>query len=428
MPRFPLPITWRCPSSHVALATIVVQHWNHGPRSGVPMQARPGAPLGLIAGNYGLWSTGDATLVSHPAQDDAGLDCAVLCRFNLPLVRLAFKLIARGFGCRLIGKRDFKKDLARLLDKFGKEPCGAPALVERIDRHCLDEALPAKKRAAADLEELRDLCDCLKVLLQRMPDAAQYALRAHGPDVRAALREAIELLFVPIGTEKRTIDLSTVHRAKGLEWHRTYVLQPKALPLAFVMQGGQPWERDQELNCVYVGLTRSKRDLIFLRHLNLKDNPESIVELLGEESFAEDEEDYWDDYMRQEKQRASRARKARATQSHAIQARQASQASQASQPEPWPAMSPAGSQRAPRGRPDDVPLSQPLTTPCARAVLGVSRGGGAEAVKRAWKRKVLTTHPDRIHRPDHAYFGRSAAEAGRAFRQAHAAYELLFPQ
>ena len=59
-----------------------------------------------------------------------------------------------------------------------------------------------------------------------------------------------------------TISLSTVHRAKGLEADRVFILDPSSLPLKW--RSMKPWQRDQEDNLKYVALTRSKEDLYFV--------------------------------------------------------------------------------------------------------------------------------------------------------------------
>ncbi len=56
-----------------------------------------------------------------------------------------------------------------------------------------------------------------------------------------------------------TVTLSTVHRAKGLEGERIFILQANDLPLTWRNQ--TQWQRQQEDNLLYVALTRSKSKL-----------------------------------------------------------------------------------------------------------------------------------------------------------------------
>ena len=78
--------------------------------------------------------------------------------------------------------------------------------------------------------------------------------------------------------EERQVVLSTVHRAKGLEWDTVYLLQPGDLPLRHIMEWGSENDRRQEHNVQYVAYTRARQKLVFLRHLNKnRDEPWSVA-------------------------------------------------------------------------------------------------------------------------------------------------------
>jgi superfamily I DNA/RNA helicase len=55
------------------------------------------------------------------------------------------------------------------------------------------------------------------------------------------------------------IVLSTVHKIKGLEADRVFIIRPDILP----MQAIKSWERQQEKNLEYVAITRAKNILIY---------------------------------------------------------------------------------------------------------------------------------------------------------------------
>lgn len=81
----------------------------------------------------------------------------------------------------------------------------------------------------------------------------------------------------------KVIQLSTVHKAKGLEWERVYILQPDDLPLGNVMECGKRWQQAEEIHCGYVAYTRSLNELILLRHLKLgKDSAPADMDPLWE--------------------------------------------------------------------------------------------------------------------------------------------------
>lgn len=69
----------------------------------------------------------------------------------------------------------------------------------------------------------------------------------------------IEGLF---SDDRPSVVLSTVHRAKGLEEDRVFMLYPDKLPL--IWENQQSWELKQEMNLKYVALTRVKAELVFV--------------------------------------------------------------------------------------------------------------------------------------------------------------------
>jgi hypothetical protein len=62
--------------------------------------------------------------------------------------------------------------------------------------------------------------------------------------------------------EATRVRLSTIHRAKGGEAARVYILQPEHIPWPF----GNPRDAEQERNLEYVAKTRAKAELVFLVH------------------------------------------------------------------------------------------------------------------------------------------------------------------
>ncbi|GGS44045.1 UvrD-helicase domain-containing protein [Deinococcus knuensis] len=227
--EWPLSVSFRCARAVVGAARTVSDF----------ITAAPGAPRGAVE------HLSAADLDVRPGD-------AVLCRLNAPLLRLALDLLARGVRVHLTGR-----DLAgRLLDVAGA------ALPPNFTRQQADDSLSAylngrlesleraeaagDRRARRAAQDLRDLCRCALLLARRVT--------RRGPARHEDLRALLARLHAPAGGEAGVVTLSTVHRAKGLEWPRVTVLHPELMPLS----GGDP----QEERCVqFVAFTRARTTL-----------------------------------------------------------------------------------------------------------------------------------------------------------------------
>ena len=74
----------------------------------------------------------------------------------------------------------------------------------------------------------------------------------------ADLKVKIKTIFTD---EIEGICLSTVHKIKGLEANRVFIVRPDLLPLPNV----RSWQAIQEKNLEYVAITRAKLELIYDR-------------------------------------------------------------------------------------------------------------------------------------------------------------------
>jgi len=65
----------------------------------------------------------------------------------------------------------------------------------------------------------------------------------------------------------RVVKLSTVHKAKGLGFHRVYLLQPHDLVRGAVLHFAPDWHKRLEVNTAFVAQTRAYQELIFLQQV-----------------------------------------------------------------------------------------------------------------------------------------------------------------
>ena len=224
--QLPLTVTYRCPKSVVSLAQTVVSH----------IVAADEAPEGIVR--------------TIQAIDIAGQDLqpsdAILCRKTKPLVELAYTLIRKGVACHVEGK-DIGVGLLKLVNKYSAKTLDA--LKDKLeafrDRECVK--LIAKGRET-QAENLADRVDTVFVMMD-------------GCKTVRDLANKIASMFMDSEDEPRpTLTLATVHRSKGREWSRVFLLGANVwMPSKYARQ---QWQLDQEYSLIYVAYTRAKHELV----------------------------------------------------------------------------------------------------------------------------------------------------------------------
>lgn len=235
----PLTVTYRCPKKVVELAHNWVSH----------IQAAPEAPDGIVR------ELDSVEFAGLGAADFTARD-VILCRNTKPLIEQALKMIRKGIGCRVEG-RDIGQSLLALVNKW-KSVHSLDDLREHLEEYRDRETrklLSRGQRAKAAIVE--DKVDSLYAVME--------SLGSEGTLYK--LKDRITSLFgdTTPGTEPRLCTLSTIHKAKGREWDRVYLLGRRALmPSKYAKQD---WELEQEANLCYVAVTRTKRELVEVEYV-----------------------------------------------------------------------------------------------------------------------------------------------------------------
>lgn len=244
----PLTTTYRCASRIVALAQEYVQDFT------AAEDAKPGT-IEVRSGQE---------LLDHAVGGDF-----ILSRKNAPLVSLCLRYLVRNKPARIIG-RDIGEDLLELVERAGAVTVeGLLAWVAKYKER-EEKRLRGLDREDLEtqLEALGDRCSCLEAI-------------ADGAETMEELRARCDYLFVTdvqASEDHERIVLSTVHRAKGLERVRVWILANtfkaahevqarilEALARAAVKrERTMRWDETEEQNIWYVGLTRAKRALYFV--------------------------------------------------------------------------------------------------------------------------------------------------------------------
>ena len=173
----------------------------------------------------------------------------ILCRVNAPLVSETFKFLKAGRRANIQG-RDIGQGLISTVKK-----CKAASVVDltgKIDDWLHKET--SKERAKRNpndtrIASLQDRADCLQCFTM-------------GCNTVDEVIRKIEAVFTD-SKDSTGIRLSSVHRAKGLESQRVFIIVTKEAPMPHPMSK-QPWEKEQEQNICYVAVTRAISELIWV--------------------------------------------------------------------------------------------------------------------------------------------------------------------
>lgn len=220
--ELPLSICWRCPSSHLSLARILVPS----------IMDRPDAPEGEIE------ETVDGALVRMVKPGEM-----VICRSNAPLLGLAYALITQNIPVMIRG-RNIGSGLVEIIKKL--KPGSVQDLVRKLKLYKQSnyEKLVEREASETVIQAHLDACECIQIICD-----------AH--DNVFGMIESIETLFAE-GDDEQKVILSSIHRAKGSETDTVYLLQPHLCG----REGKNAEMTIQEANLLYVALTRAKRRLV----------------------------------------------------------------------------------------------------------------------------------------------------------------------
>lgn len=224
----PLTMTFRCPRLIVER-----QHWH------VPTYRAHEANREGRFESWQEWGPQRLREAGYPT---------VLCRNTGPLLKLAFRLLRAGVGCSVAG-RDIGRSLIALSRKISKDDEQAASSVMKaiVDWRGKQIELAI---AADQVERVESISD--------RAEALQAVLESSGAQTAGDLRQLLEQLFA---REGGLVRLSTIHRAKGLEWEGVLHLDPWRLPSKWARRAGGA-ALAQEKNLKYVCETRTKELLV----------------------------------------------------------------------------------------------------------------------------------------------------------------------
>lgn len=227
--RLSLTVTFRCATSIVAEARRIVPD----------IEAAPGAPVGVVR----TAPQAEMMIAARPGD-------FILSRTNAALASVCLNLIRSGTPARIVGS-DIGPGLIKLVHRMarggGRSGDEVADLLARLtawrDRE-VKRATAAKRQERADL-----VSDQTAMIVALAVDVVSIA----------ALIDTIEDVFADDGRPR--VMCSTIHRAKGLEADRVWIL-------ADTLESIRPktsLQEVEEANLKYVAITRARRELVWTR-------------------------------------------------------------------------------------------------------------------------------------------------------------------
>jgi DNA helicase II / ATP-dependent DNA helicase PcrA len=209
----------------------------------------------------------------------------VLCRVNAPLISEALRFIKDGRKAVVRG-RDFGGSLIRFVEKMRAND--VPHLLECVDtwyeNECRAEA-KKKHSSEAKLIALEDKRSCVhafaegSLTVKEVTDKMELVFAGKQcPTCGKTYAESTERCYnksckrpepgekYPVGPKlimPKGVLFSSVHRAKGLEADRVFIITGKNAPMPHPMAKTK-WQRQQEMNIKYIAITRAIDELYWV--------------------------------------------------------------------------------------------------------------------------------------------------------------------
>jgi hypothetical protein len=179
----------------------------------------------------------------------------VLCRTTAPVVAECLKFIKNGVKAVVKG-REIGKDLCDLILNIssGNRSLDTESLIDSL--RLWHEAASAKLKKR-DAEEKQ-------ILLNDKYDTIHFVASEYG-----TVGEVVSFFESIFGDEDRTgITLMTIHKAKGLEAQRVFILRPDQLPHKMAKSA----EAQKGEKCLeFVAVTRAQEELYFVQQAQVED-------------------------------------------------------------------------------------------------------------------------------------------------------------
>lgn len=238
----PLSVCYRCGSKIVNMAKELVPS----------IEVAPNAPIGLIEPKFSYKNVIEGDMV--------------LCRNTMPLVSLCMKYLSQGVKAYVMG-RDISTSLIKMVKSCERktEDFSCENVFARIyrDRNKLIEDIMYKEKCTREKAEQNQLAASSLDKIQTLESLAAGCITGN---------DLIEKITKIFSNDSDGICLSTIHKSKGLEADRVFIIHNELMPSKYAIED---WEIEQEQNLIYVAYTRAKSVLGFITDFDAYSNHKS---------------------------------------------------------------------------------------------------------------------------------------------------------
>ena len=193
----------------------------------------------------------DGSVKTIKSLDELKAGDFILSRKLAPTISLCLRLIANGKPAKVKGK-DMLEGLKKLIEKSrAKSFEQLYIFLEKEYKKVVKKVWNRGNKEPENSIQAITFCDKIECIKSISEQCSTFG------DMDSKLSN----LFTDY-EDGRYITLSTIHKAKGLEADRVFIILPDTLPLRW--RGQQEWEKEQEMNLKYVAITRAKKELYFV--------------------------------------------------------------------------------------------------------------------------------------------------------------------
>lgn len=234
--KLPLSVSYRCAKNIVREAQKIVPEISYSPTAedGVVSDGS------LIDLEYGDW---------------------ILCRNLKPLIETYLWLLKNKIKSKIRGKEIgegiialISKTKAKTLD--GLQVALGDEYIKLISK--LTERGVRKPSQHPKTEALLQKTEVIEVLAEEV----------------ATITALITLIKGIFSNDVEGIMLSTIHKSKGLENDKIFLIMPELIPSKYATQ---PWQIEQEMNLKYVAITRAKKEFTYVHGTTFKQDIQSTI-------------------------------------------------------------------------------------------------------------------------------------------------------